>query len=126
ALISSSISGPRSSFSMALHGEFVPVTGGAILPAAPEPAHLVLPITRFSRGTMQRPTAIVLFALLTASGCSQYRLAGIEEVEIPSYEPRPVPLPASCDSLITRIAAVGMERVSELESREALFCQQQM
>jgi hypothetical protein len=75
---------------------------------------------------MQRRIAFLLLVLLTAGGCTQYRLARLDEVEIPSYEPRAVPMPASCDSLITRIAAVGMERVSEVESREALFCQQQM
>ena len=74
---------------------------------------------------MQRRIGILLLGLLTVGGCSQYRLANLDDVEIPSYEPRPVAMPASCDSLIARVAAVGMERVTEVESRETLFCQQQ-
>ncbi len=75
---------------------------------------------------MQLRTATVLLALLAVTGCSQYTLASLDQVELPSYEPRPVPLPASCDSVIARVASLGMERVTEIESREALFCQQQM
>ena len=75
---------------------------------------------------MQLRTATVLIALLAISGCSRYTLANLDQVELPSYEPRPVPLPASCDSLIARVASLGMEGVTELESRETLFCQQQM
>jgi hypothetical protein len=74
---------------------------------------------------MQRRIGILLLALTTVGGCSQYRLASLDDVELPSYEPRPVIMPASCDSLIARVAAVGMQRVTEVESREALFCQQQ-
>lgn len=75
---------------------------------------------------MQRRTATALLALLTVTGCGQYTLASIDDVEIPTYEPRPVPLPARCDSLIAQVASVGMEQVTEMESRATLFCQQQM
>ena len=63
--------------------------------------------------------------LFKLSGCSQYRLASLDEVEIPNYEPRPVLVPATCDALITRAANEGMSLFTETEAREALFCQQQ-
>lgn len=75
---------------------------------------------------MRRRIPSLLLVLLTLGGCAHYRLASLDEVQIPSYEPRPVPMPASCDSLIARIVAVGMQRVNDAEAREALFCQQQM
>jgi hypothetical protein len=69
-------------------------------------------------------TSLLLF-FLAISGCSQYRLASLEDVEIPNYEPRPVLVPANCEELITRAANEGMSLFTETEAREALFCQQQ-
>lgn len=48
-----------------------------------------------------------------------------DEITIPNYEPRPVVVPATCDSLVNRAANVGMSRFSDNESRELDFCQQQ-
>ena len=54
------------------------------------------------------------------------RLASLEDVQIPNYEPRPVLIPATCEPLIQRAATQGMQTLSETERAEALFCQQQM
>jgi len=74
---------------------------------------------------MLRPIRMLLLLSLTLPACSQYRLASLQDVEVPNYEPRPVLIPPSCDSLIARAATVGMEYFTEAEAREALFCQQQ-
>ncbi len=70
--------------------------------------------------------AVLLLLTVALSACSQYRLASLQDVEIPNYEPRPVAVPATCDALIARAAAEGMSRFSEVEARETNFCQQQM
>jgi hypothetical protein len=44
---------------------------------------------------------------------------------MPSYEPRPVAIPAECDTLIQRAASEGVGRLSEIESRTVDFCQHQ-
>jgi hypothetical protein len=75
---------------------------------------------------MVRRIAVLLLGVMALSGCSQYRLASLQDVEIPNYDPRPVVIPESCEGLIARVAAEGMTRLSEAESREALFCQGQM
>ncbi|MQA90288.1 MAG: hypothetical protein GEU90_08635 [Gemmatimonas sp.] len=74
---------------------------------------------------MPRLFISVLFFVIVFSGCSQYRLASLEDVEFPSYEPRPVAIPANCEELIARAASEGMGLFTETEAREALFCQQQ-
>ena len=73
---------------------------------------------------LQRIAPILLLPLL-AGGCAQYQLA-MQDVEIPSYEPRVVLVPATCEALIQRAATDGMTGFSEAQSREVLFCQQQM
>jgi hypothetical protein len=74
---------------------------------------------------MLRQTAALLLLLLAASGCTQYRLASLQDMEIPTYEPRVVVVPPQCDALIHRAATEGMSRFTEAETREVLFCQQQ-
>src|SRR5688500_15188140 len=44
---------------------------------------------------------------------------------VPSYDPRPVAIPAECDSLIQRAASEGMASLSETEVRTVSFCQHQ-
>jgi hypothetical protein len=74
---------------------------------------------------MQRLLTPILVLCLAFAGCSQYRLASLDDVEIPTYEPRQVLVPANCEALITRAATEGMSLFTETEAREALFCQQQ-
>lgn len=74
---------------------------------------------------MLRKASALLLLTLSISACSQYRLASLQNVEIPNYEPRVVLVPTSCDALITRAANEGMARFSEAEAREVIFCQQQ-
>lgn len=75
---------------------------------------------------MLRRTAAILLLPLLVGACSQYRLASLQDVEIPSYEPRVVNVPATCEALIERAATLGMTGFSDVEAREVLFCQQQM
>lgn len=74
---------------------------------------------------MRTRALTVLAFLLILAGCGPYRLMRPDEITVPDYEPRPVAVPATCDSLIARAANVGMARFSENESREIAFCQQQ-
>jgi hypothetical protein len=68
---------------------------------------------------------LVLWLLLPLSGCFGYRLIRPEEVPIPSYEAREVPVPAECDALIQRAATQGVGRLTEVETRTVVFCQNQ-
>ena len=63
--------------------------------------------------------------LVVASACGPYRMMRPDEITIPNYEPRPVLVPATCDSLVTRAANAGMARFTDNEAREVTFCQQQ-
>jgi hypothetical protein len=54
-----------------------------------------------------------------------YRLVHIDEITLPSYEPRPVTVPPECDELIERAAAAGITALTDAESRTVTFCQQQ-
>jgi hypothetical protein len=74
---------------------------------------------------MLRPVALSLLVLVSLNACTQYRLASLQDVEIPSYEPRQVVVPPACEPLIQRAIVEGMARFSEAESRQVLFCQQQ-
>ena len=67
----------------------------------------------------------MLFLVLTLSGCGGYSLVNIGEMEMPSYEPREVLVPAECAGLIERAATEGVAALSEPESRTLAFCQQQ-
>jgi hypothetical protein len=74
---------------------------------------------------MRSITVALVALLLVLSGCGPYRMMRPDEITVPDYAPRPVAVPATCDSLITRAANVGMTRFSENEARETAFCQQQ-
>ena len=74
---------------------------------------------------MLRQTAVLVLVALATGSCAQYRLASLQDVEIPNYEPRPVAVPATCEPLIERAARDGMQNFTETEAREVLFCQQQ-
>jgi hypothetical protein len=74
---------------------------------------------------MYRAPALALLLVLVMGGCTQYRLASFQDMEIPTYEPRVVIVPPTCDALIHRAATEGMSRFSETEAREVIFCQQQ-
>ena len=63
--------------------------------------------------------------VLLSSGCFGYRLIRPEEVPVPSYEPRPVAVPAECEALLQRAARDGLGRLSETEARTVSFCQGQ-
>lgn len=74
---------------------------------------------------MLRPITTLLLVALPLGACSQYRLASLQDVEIPSYEPRLVVVPPACEGLIGRAVSEGMERFTDAEAREVIFCQQQ-
>lgn len=74
---------------------------------------------------MLRQIAVLGLVALVATSCAQYRLASLDNVEIPNYEPRAVAVPATCEPLIQRAAQQGMQNFTEAEAREVLFCQQQ-
>ena len=63
--------------------------------------------------------------MLLFNGCAGYQLVRLDEVEMPSYEPREVLIPTECTGLIQRAATEGMARLTEHESRTVVFCQQQ-
>lgn len=67
----------------------------------------------------------LLLILFAAAACGPYRMMRPDEITIPNYEPRPVLVPVTCDSLVTRAANVGMAQFSDNEARELSFCQQQ-
>ena len=73
---------------------------------------------------MSKTSIPLVIALVAMTGCAQYQVA-MQDIHIPSYEPRPVAIPANCEGLIARAASEGMANFSEAESREVLFCQQQ-
>jgi hypothetical protein len=75
---------------------------------------------------MLRSIALLLLVLGFTSACTQYRLASLQDVDFPTYEPRPVVVPATCEGLIQRAVTEGMSNFSEAQAREVLFCQQQM
>ena len=68
---------------------------------------------------------LLVVLMTTSSGCFGYRLVRPGEIEVPSYEPRPVAIPATCDALIERAATEGMRGLQEAEARMVAFCQQQ-
>lgn len=68
---------------------------------------------------------LVLALLLSTSGCFGYRLIRPDEVPVPSYEPREVPVPADCEALVRRAASGGVDGLSEAEARRVGFCQHQ-
>ncbi|HEV2146893.1 MAG TPA: hypothetical protein VGR37_05805 [Longimicrobiaceae bacterium] len=68
---------------------------------------------------------LLLVLLLSQAGCFGYRLVRPEEIDLPSYEPRNVPIPAECDALIRRAGTSDPNRITEAEGRALSFCQNQ-
>lgn len=68
---------------------------------------------------------LVLALLVSTSGCLGYRLIRPEEVQLPNYEPREVPIPADCDALVQRAARDGVDGLTEAVARRVNFCQHQ-
>lgn len=81
--------------------------------------------TRLSSMRPTRAFPVLLAISLLSSGCFGYRLMRPEEIEIPSYEPRAVAIPAECETLISRAAERGMTDFTEREARMVEFCQRQ-
>lgn len=73
---------------------------------------------------LARLSAVLLLAL-PSSGCFGYRLVRPNEVEIPTYEPRPVAIPAECESLIQRAGTEGILGLQERQIQMLDFCQNQ-
>ncbi len=71
-----------------------------------------------------RPLLPLILAPLLG-GCFGYRLVRPEEIEIPSYEPREVLIPAECEPLIRRAATEGAARLTPGEANMLSFCQHQ-
>lgn len=72
-----------------------------------------------------RPLLLLLGLPVLLNGCFGYRLIRPDEVTLPSYEAREVPVPAECDTLIRRAAAEGMARLTDTEAKTVGFCQNQ-
>lgn len=68
---------------------------------------------------------LVLLALVPLTGCLGYRLVRPEEIEVPSYEPREVQIPAECEVLIQRAANGGVAGFTTAEANTLDFCQHQ-
>jgi len=67
----------------------------------------------------------ILVTLPGLTGCLGYRLIRPDEIQVPSYEPREVVVPAACDRLVRDAATRGMDRLTEAEARMVSFCQHQ-
>jgi len=90
-------------------------------PASPTPQK-----TRLNPCSLSgRSLLALLIAVVVLNGCMGYRLVPLDELAIPSYEPREVLIPAECPGLIERAATQGMAALTETESRTVSFCQQQ-
>jgi hypothetical protein len=80
-------------------------------------------------GALRRVGVLRMFTLLLLplllNGCMGYGLVRMDEMEMPSYEPRPVVVPTECTGLIERAARQGLAGMTEHESRTVAFCQQQ-
>ncbi|HUG40589.1 MAG TPA: hypothetical protein VMM12_08895 [Longimicrobiales bacterium] len=67
----------------------------------------------------------MLVLALTLNGCMGYRFVKLDELDLPSYEPREVLVPAECAGLVQRAATEGVATLTEAEARTLAFCQQQ-
>jgi hypothetical protein len=81
--------------------------------------------TRLDTRSLAGRWALMLVLALSLHGCMGYRLVPLAELELPSYEPREVLVPAECAALIERAATAGVASLTETESRTVAFCQQQ-
>jgi hypothetical protein len=66
-----------------------------------------------------RPGLLVPPALLLLGACY-----APQAIQVPSYEPRAVAVPAECEALVRRAAAPGAT-ISEADDRMLSFCQHQ-
>jgi len=73
---------------------------------------------------LRRVAAPIVLSLLM-SGCFGYRLIRPDEIEVPNYEPREVPVPSECEGLARRAAGGGAAQLSEREGKQLEFCQHQ-
>lgn len=80
---------------------------------------------RSSAAGLVRSVATALVLVFVTGGCFGYRLIKPEEIEVPSYEPRPVMIPERCDTLIAVAAVQGMETMEPGEMGMVNFCQTQ-
>lgn len=74
---------------------------------------------------MIRPIAVAVLLAVTTTGCFGYRLVRPDEIEVPSYEPREVLIPARCEVLMTQAGTAGTEAMSEEQVAMVGFCQNQ-
>lgn len=72
-----------------------------------------------------RPAACALLLVVPTTGCFGYRLVRPDEIEVPSYEPREVLMPARCDVLMTQAGTAGTEAMSDEQVTMVNFCQNQ-
>jgi hypothetical protein len=80
----------------------------------------------YQRRVFRRATPLlVLLVAFVLNGCAGYRLVRLDELDIPSYEPREVLIPTECTGLIQRAATDGMARMTDHERSTVAFCQQQ-
>jgi hypothetical protein len=71
-------------------------------------------------------SVLVLTTLATTlGGCAGYQLVRVDPDRLPSYEPRHVPIPESCELLLERAAGGAVPHFNEGEARELIYCQQQ-
>jgi len=63
---------------------------------------------------------LALAALIPLAACYVPR-----QIQVPSYEPRAVAIPAECDGLAQRAAAAGAAQLGEADFRMLTFCQHQ-
>jgi hypothetical protein len=68
---------------------------------------------------------LVLALLVSQAGCFGYRLVRPEEIDLPSYEPREVPIPAQCEPLLQRAGTTDPNGLTDAEARALTFCQNQ-
>jgi hypothetical protein len=91
----------------------------------PDPALTRTVGTRLNSCSMAGRPILVLVLVLMCSGCMGYRLVPLDELAIPSYEPREVLIPAECSALVERAATEGLASFTDTENRTVAFCQQQ-
>lgn len=72
-----------------------------------------------------RATACSIAVIVTTTGCFGYRVIRPDEIDVPTYEARPVVVPERCDTLVARAAAAGVEGMRPPEVDMIAFCQNQ-
>jgi hypothetical protein len=92
---------------------------------APDPGLTRTAGTRLNPCSMAGRPILALVLVLMCTGCMGYRLVPLDELALPSYEPREVLIPAECPALVERAATEGLATLTEAENRTVTFCQQQ-